>query len=143
MIEIKGSRDYMVALESVAMTDIVLNMFIFFFISFSLIYTLGRADLSKIEVSLPKAESAVALSGSEKIILAVTEEGEYFINDEKASSGELKREMAGRMQKGGADSVLLKVDGSARFDSVARALDVVNELEIKKIGVAAVKARGE
>ena len=36
-MKIAPRRQYITMLESVAMTDIVLNMFIFFFISFSLL----------------------------------------------------------------------------------------------------------
>ena len=59
MIAIKGSKGYVVALESIAMTDIVLNLFIFFFISFSLLYTLQPDRMTRIEVRLPKASSSV------------------------------------------------------------------------------------
>ncbi|MDD5423296.1 MAG: biopolymer transporter ExbD, partial [Candidatus Omnitrophica bacterium] len=99
MISIKGKKDYLVALESVAMTDIVLNMFIFFFISFSLLYTFNSGRLSKIEVNLPKASSAVSLEGSEKTVLAITKAGEYFINEEKVKGADLKQNLRSRLEE--------------------------------------------
>lgn len=142
MINIKGSRDYLVALESVAMTDIVLNMFIFFFISFSLIYTFSQTKVSKINISMPKASSAVALEGSEKIILTVTEKGEYFVDDHKVSAGDLKREVLEKLTANKDAGMLLKVDDQVKFDSVAKALDIVHELDVGKVGVAAIKSQG-
>jgi len=139
MIRIKSKKDYLVALESVAMTDIVMNMFIFFFISFSLIYTLNPIAVSKISVNLPKASSVVALEGSEKVVLAVNRKGEYFINDDPVKRDELKTALKARLSGNPDISLLLKVDGSARFDSVAKALDVINELNISRVSVAAVK----
>ena len=136
MIKIRSKHDYLVALESVAMTDIVLNMFIFFFISFSLIYTFNPVRISKIDVKLPKASSAVSLEGSEKQIIAITRSGEYYINDEKINISDLKKAL---MEKLGIDpsiNVLLKVDSLARFDNVVKALDVINELEIQRVSVA-------
>ena len=50
-MKISGKRDYMISMESVAMTDIVLNMFIFFFISLSLLYTFN--PWKKLDVKLP------------------------------------------------------------------------------------------
>jgi len=94
MINIKGGKDYLVALESVAMTDIVLNMFIFFFISFSLIYTFSPTRISRIDVRLPKASTAMALEGSPKAILAITEEGEFFLDDEKIKITELEKRLS-------------------------------------------------
>ncbi len=139
MISIKGRQDYLVALESVAMTDIVLNMFIFFFISFSLIYTFSPMRPSKIDVKLPKASTAIALEGSEKAVLSITKEGEYFINDEKVKETDLKNKLRALLKENASLAVLLKVDSTAKFDNVVRALDVINELGIQKVSVAAVK----
>ena len=138
MIRIKPKHDYLVALESVAMTDIVLNMFIFFFISFSLIYTFNPANVSKIIVKLPRAPTAIALEGTEKAVLTINRTGEYFINDEKVRSNDLKKALKERLRENPALELILKVDGSARFDGVVKALDVINALGIQKVSVAAI-----
>lgn len=139
MINIRGKKDYLVALESVAMTDIVMNMFIFFFISFSLIYTLNPTRISKIEVSLPKASSAISLEGSEKTVLAINKNGEYFINDERVEKSDLKKTLKAKKTENPSFSILLKVDRESKFDDVARALDAINELDIQRVSVASVK----
>lgn len=139
MIKIKGKKNYLVALESVAMTDIVMNMFIFFFISFSLIYTFNPIKMSKIEVKLPKASTAIALEGSEKVIIAVTKTGKYFVNDDEVDNSGIRAALEARLKENSGISVVLKVDGSANFDKVVKALDVINELNIQKVSVAAVK----
>jgi len=137
MITIKGKKDYLVALESVAMTDIVMNMFIFFFISFSLIYTFNPVKPSKIEVRLPKASTAVALEGSDRITLTVTRQGRYLINDEEVNGSGLRAVLEARLREDSNLNVVLKADGSAKFNSVVRALDVLNELKIEKVSMAA------
>lgn len=139
MIRIKGKRDYLVSLESVAMTDIVMNMFIFFFISFSLIYTYNPVRMSKIEVRLPKASSAVALEGAEKVILTVTKDGEFYIDDLGVKRPGLKEELLARKKENPAVGVILKIDSEAKFESVAAALDAVNGAGIEKVSVGATK----
>jgi biopolymer transport protein ExbD len=139
MIKIKSKKGYLIALESVAMTDIVMNMFIFFFISFSLIYTFSPTIVSRISVNLPKASSAVALEGSEKVIIAISGEGEYFINDDRVKAGDLKKALRARLSDNPDISLLLKIDGAAQFGRVAKALDAINELNISRVSVAAVK----
>lgn len=139
MVNIRGKKDYLVALESVAMTDIVMNMFIFFFISFSLIYTFSPTRISKIEVSLPKASSAVSLEGSEKTVLAINKKGEYFINDERIKDADLKNALRAKIRDNPSLSILLKVDRESKFDDVARALDAIHELDIQRVSVASVK----
>jgi biopolymer transport protein ExbD len=139
MITIKGKKGYLVALESVAMTDIVMNMFIFFFISFSLIYTFNPVKMSKIEVKLPKASTTVALEGSEKVMLTITKDGDYFINEDKVKGSDIKAALEAKLKENNGIGVVLKVDGSAKFNNVVKALDVINELNIQKVSVAAVK----
>lgn len=138
MIRIKPSKGYLVALESVAMTDIVMNLFIFFFISFSLLYTLSPERMSRIEVRLPKASSAVALDGSKKAVLSVKQNGEYFIGESRVRRADLKEALRQKSRESGGEGVLLKIDSRSRFGSVAYALDVVNELGIDKVSVATV-----
>ena len=140
MISIKGQKEYLVALESVAMTDIVMNLFLFFFISFSLLYTMSPERMSKIEVRLPKANTAVALAGSEKAILSVKQNGEYYLGDGRVRKKDLRAELEARQRVNRDVGVLLKVDSRTRFDAVAYALDVVNALGIEKVSVATVKA---
>ena len=139
MIKIKGTKGYLIALESVAMTDIVLNMFIFFFISFSLLYTFSATRMSKIEVRLPKASTAVALEGAGRIIVTINRQGDYYVDDQKVAGSGLKAALASRVKEDPGIGLLLRVDGSSKFDRVVRALDVINELDIRKVSVAAVQ----
>ena len=139
MINIKGTKDYMIALESVAMTDIVLNMFIFFFISFSILYTFNPNRMAKLEINLPKAQSAVRLEGEEKVIISISKAGVYFIGEEKVAQKDLKDVLQRKVKDNRGASVLLRVDNLAKFSDVARALDVINELNIKRVSVATIK----
>ena len=139
MINIKGKKGYMVALESVAMTDIVLNMFIFFFISFSLIYTFSPARISRLDIKLPKASSALSLDGAKKTVLTITDNGEYYINEEKIKDEDLRAVLKDRLKDDQSLGLLLRVDSMARFDSVVKALDIINELNIQRVSLAAIK----
>jgi len=139
VIKIRQQNNYLVALESVAMTDIVMNMFIFFFISFSILYTFNPTRISKVDVKLPKASSAVSLEGSEKTILAITKDGEYLINDEKKDVKSLKEYLARIAKDDPSMGLLLKVDSRTKFSNVVNVLDMINELHIERVSVAAIK----
>ena len=139
MINIQPKKGYLVALESVAMTDIVLNLFIFFFISFSILYTYNPERVSKIQVKLPKAESAIGLEGSEKAVVIINKKGEYFLNDRMIKFQSFKNALEEKLKDNPSLGVILKVDAMTRFDYVVKALDVINELKIQKISIAAVK----
>jgi len=51
----------------------------------------------------------------------------------------LKEALSERLKDNPAAGVILKVDRSARFDAVSRALDVMNEIGLKNVSVAALK----
>jgi len=139
MINIKAKNDYLVALESVAMTDIVLNMFIFFFISFSLLYTFNPNKPSKIDVRLPKASSAISVDGQERAVITINKRGEYFINDDRIEAVKLTKMLETKLKENPSLGVVLKVDSMARFDSVVKVLDTVNALNIQKVSILTVK----
>ena len=139
MIKIRQQNSYLVALESVAMTDIVMSMFIFFFISFSLLYTFNPVRISKVDVKLPKASSAISLDGSEKTILYITKKGEYTINDMKLDAKGLKVYLAERVKEDPSMNLLLKVDSRTKFSNVVNVLDIINALHIERVSVAAIK----
>lgn len=139
MINVRPGKGYLVALESVAMTDIVLNMFIFFFISFSLLYTFSPVKQSKIDVRLPKASSAISLEGNPRAVLTINRRGEYFIDDQKIGPAGLRKALGDRLKADPLLGVILKVDSMAKFDNVVTALDAINELGIQKVSIAAMK----
>ena len=139
MINIKAKKDYLVALESVAMTDIVLNMFIFFFISFSILYTFNPSKVSKIDVRLPRASSAISTEGLEKTVITVNRRGEYFINDDRVDPAKLMKTLEAKLKEDPSLGVILKVDNMARFDSVVKVLDTVNALNIQKVSILTIK----
>ncbi len=141
MINIKGQKDYLVALESVAMTDIVLNMFIFFFISFSLLYTFSPDRLSKVEVNLPTSKSAVTLKGEERTIITLTREGRVYLGPDLVRINELESRLKSRIEANESLSLVLKVDKFTRFDNVVKVLDVINDLGIKRLSVAAMNQK--
>ena len=140
MIKIKGARNYLVSLESVAMTDIVLNMFIFFFLSFSLLYTFNPERMSKVEVNLPSSRSAVSMRGEEKVVIAIAKDGRVYLQDRHVSVKSLKEELGSRLKKDPSLGIVLRVDRQSRFAGVVGVLDVINELGIKRVSVAAVKS---
>lgn len=123
------------------MTDIVMNMFIFFFISFSVLYTFNPTRVSKVDVKLPKASSAVSLEGSEKTVLVITKDGGYLINDEKKDAKGLKEYLALLVKDDPSANLLLKVDSRTKFSNVVSVLDMINELRIERVSVAAVKGQ--
>lgn len=138
-MKIRGHRPYLVNLESVAMTDIVLNMFIFFFISFSLLYTFDPHRLQRIEVNLPRAASGVSVEQKERFYVTLTEAGKIYVDKDAVNLNDLKSRLATRFKEDKNLNVIIRVDKKAIFDRVTEVLDAVNQVGIKQISIAVTK----
>lgn len=126
-------------LESVAMTDIVLNMFIFFFISFSLLYTFSPERIQKLEIKLPEAENVLPFEeGKGQINIILTGEGAVYFNKERVNMGELKEKVAARYKEDPRLNVVLRADKSVRFKQIVSILDMLTELKVSRLSIATV-----
>jgi biopolymer transport protein ExbD len=138
-MKISGKKDYLLSLESVAMTDIVLNMFIFFFISFSLIYTFDPTRSQKLQVKLPKATNTASSSETNQLNITITGEGLVYLDKDLVTIKELKEKIASKHQANSNLSVLLRSDRLVRFKEIVSVLDILSGLGINRINIAAVK----
>jgi len=135
-VKISGRREYMGALESVAMTDIILNMFIFFFISFSLLYTFNSNRLHKLGVDIPKAKTAKPVEEARVINISVAKNGIIYFEKEAVTLDELVDAVEISKAKNSTVRILLQADQAAAFKDVAKVLDVLNGLQVQNIGIA-------
>jgi biopolymer transport protein ExbD len=123
------------------MTDIVLNMFIFFFISFSLLYTFSPYRIQKLEVKLPEAASTTPIKDKSQINITITNEGSMYLEKQLVTRKEL-REKINIMHKDNPNLiVILSSDRLVRFKDVVSVLDILSELGITNLNIAATAER--
>jgi len=137
-MKISGQRDYRVNLESVAITDIVLNMFIFFFISFSLLYTFSPYNVQKIEVKLPEAPHTAPAKNIDQACITITEKGLTYLGNKPVTRNELKTRIGIMYKNNSSMSVILYADKLAKFKDIVSVLDTLTEVGIKNLNIAAI-----
>ena len=136
-MNVKPSQKSFLSLESVAMTDIVMNLFIFFFISFSLLYTFNPKRESKIEVKLPEGETKdTASHGAEPFTITITSGNEIFIGKMRVLPEALKKELTSRAGVEKQSGLLVKSDRASSVDTLVKVLDAAKQVGIQKLGVA-------
>jgi biopolymer transport protein ExbD len=138
-MKIAGRHTYMTALESVVMTDIILNMFIFFFISFSLLYTFNPHRIQKLDIKLPKAASASMIEEQEQVNISISNENLIFVEADLVTFKELKRLMAKKKEQNPEVIVILRADRLVGFEQVVKVLDALTEVGVTNLNIAAVK----
>lgn len=138
-MKIQGQRTYFIGLESIAMTDIVLNMFIFFFISFSLLYTFNPSRLQKLDIKLPKAVHTTTIENLDQFNLTLTNEGVIYLGNDIVTMKELRSRISQAHKSNPNLIVTLQADRLVVFKNIVNVLDMLTELEITNLNIATVK----
>jgi|MudIll2142460700_1097286.scaffolds.fasta_scaffold147434_2 biopolymer transport protein ExbD len=135
-MNIRPKTKSFVSLESVAMTDIVMNMFIFFFISFSLLYTFNPTKESKIEVKLPEGRVKSEGEGRGPLVVTVTSKNEIYIAGERISIERLDADLSARSAEDKQAGILVRADKAAAVEQLVKVLDAAKQAGVAKLGVA-------
>ena len=135
-MKIKTHRETFASLESIAITDIIMNMFIFFFTAFSLVYTFNPSRESKIAIKLPQADVKSPPDQANPIVIAINSRNEVFLNNRSKTLRELKTELQSLIAFNKNRPVIVRADKSVVFDRVVQVLDVTKNSGAERLGIA-------
>jgi len=135
-MKIKSRRDSVATLESIALTDIILNIFIFFFTAFSLVYTFNPMRESRIIVKLPQADVKAPVDQKEPIIVTINSRNEVFLNNKPKTLRNLKTELQSLIAFSKMRPVIVRADKSVIFDRVVQVMDVAKNAGVERLGIA-------
>lgn len=107
-----------------SLTDIVLLLLIFFLLTSSFVTNFG------IKVDIPKAETG-AQTESQFISVAVTKDGNFFVDGELISSGKLAATLREAKQNKPQSTMVLRADKEAIIDNAVRVMNIAKALELK------------
>lgn len=138
-MKIGGRHNYILSLESIAMTDIIMNMFIFFFISFSLLYTFNPHRVQKLDIKLPKAANTSNIEKQDQVNITLTKEGPIYLGEDIVTVRELRSAVSAKLRETPDLIVILRADKLVGFHKIVDILDVLTELGITNLNIAAVK----
>ena len=135
-MRIRTHRSAFVTLESLALTDIILNIFIFFFTSFSLVYTFNPERESHIEVQLPQADVQPEALKREPILVNIDARGRIYLGGAPIPLARL----SGAVQRAlGADSsvpVIVRSDKSVVIDLAVKVIEAVHKAGARQLSIA-------
>lgn len=135
-MKIKTRRDATATLESIALTDIILNIFIFFFTAFSLVYTFNPMRESRIIVKLPQADVKTPVDQKEPIIVTINSRNEIFLNNRLKTLRDLKTELQSLIAFSKMRPVIVRADKTVIFDRVVQVMDVAKNAGVERLGIA-------
>lgn len=126
----------LVNLESIALTDIIMNMFIFFFITFTLIYVPAMKEKT-IKVDLPKARTG-ANTKEKGFVIAIskTDPNHVYVNEESIPidnlAGKLKEVLAAKKD----EPITLKCDKNVYVDNMVKIMDIARSVGASRLNIA-------
>ncbi|MFH1199197.1 MAG: biopolymer transporter ExbD [Candidatus Omnitrophota bacterium] len=112
-------------------TDVILVLLIIFMITTPLIIQ------SSIKVNLPSAATATPIKNSSQVDITINNEGLVYLDKEFVTRKALKTKVAQAYNSNPDLSVVLYSDRLVRFKDIVSVLDMLNELGIKNLNIAA------
>lgn len=109
-----------------SLTDIVLLLLIFFLLTSSFVTNFG------IKVDIPKAETG-AQTENQFISVAITKDGEYFVDGNLTSSGMLASSIREAKNNKPQGALVLRADKEAIVDNAVRVMNIAKALELRII----------
>ena len=135
-MKIRPRRDPVLTLESTAITDIILNIFIFFFTAFSLVYTFNPTREARIMVKLPQADIKTPADQKEPIVVTINSRNEVFLNNRPKTLRDLRKELQSLIAYSKTRPVIVRADKSVIFDRVVQVMDVAKNAGVDRLGIA-------
>jgi len=134
-MKIAAANKLLLSLESAALTDIIMNLFIFFFISFSLLYTFNPNTQSEIKVNLPRGTVDLEKFKG-PVIVSITNDNSIYFNSEKIELKDLTRSLSKDIEKTKEAGLVIMSDKEASVDTLVKVLDTSKAAGISKLGIA-------
>lgn len=107
-----------------SLTDIVLLLLIFFLLTSSFVTNFA------IQVNLPEAETA-AQTESQNVTVAITSEGDYFVDGSQVGSGMLVSAIREARSNKPGSALVLRADRETILDNAVRVMNVANALQMR------------
>ena len=133
----KRQSKIMFSMESVAITDIIMNMFIFFFITFSFLASFSKSNEGQVEVNLPKATSAAPPVERKSLSVSLTKEGGLFLNDTPVSLEQLKTRMQEEKSQGTEVTLVVRADKEVQHGRVVEVMDIARNEGLNRLAIGA------
>lgn len=122
-----------IQLENIALTDIIMNLFLFFVISFGVTSSLAsKHSESPLQVDLPTVQKGDRISAEQTIDIQITKDGNILWNNRGASLKELREKLA---KENKSRPVAIRADKNASIQSLTSVLELVRDVGLTNVAL--------
>ncbi len=121
--------DHLADINVTPLVDVMLVLLIIFMVTAPMLH-------QGISVALPKTATTNLRAGLEDpIVLSISREGLYYINETPVARGLLKERLRAILRGRREKAVLLKADRGLSYGTVIETLDLLNRMGIESLGM--------
>ncbi len=106
-----------------SLTDIILLLLIFFLLTSSFVHNIG------IRVDIPRAEAGTT-TDAQHISVAITAEGNFFVDGTQVSRANLSNEIRQAYQSNPRATLVIRADRDSRVDDAVRVMNIGQAMEM-------------
>lgn len=108
---------------------------IFFLLVFFMIASLSMVPMSAHKVALPASQTA-SLKPSEKVVVTISKEGDYYVDRERVAENQIKPLVAARVSENPEIAVIINCDKDQHLDRFQRAFDLIKQANASTVMIA-------
>jgi len=112
------------SLESVALTDIIMNLFIFFFITFSFLATFHKTNEGQVDVNLPQATASAPPLEKKSMMVSMAKEGTVFLDEIPVTLEQLRTHFQAQKTQEADLTLVIRADKEVPHGRVVEVMDI-------------------
>ena len=121
--------DHLADINVTPLVDVMLVLLIIFMVTAPMMH-------QGVSVALPKTATTNLPTGVEDpIILSITREGAYYINETPVARGLLRDRLRAQLRMHKDRTVFLKADKALSYGTVVETLDILNRMGVESLGM--------
>jgi biopolymer transport protein ExbD len=139
-VRLQVKRGDELELNLISLVDVVLLLVIFFMLTTTFVQD------ASLRVELPKADATAAQRAVDPLVVSISAQGSYRVNDRALVNNERATLSAALRQVGAGrtgDPVVIRADARATHQSVVTAMDVAARLGFTQVNIATVSQEEE
>jgi biopolymer transport protein TolR len=121
--------DHLADINVTPLVDVMLVLLIIFMVTATML-------LQGVSVALPKAQASnLPKSAEDPVILSITKNGMYYINETPVAGGLLKDRLQAYLRARTDKTIYLKADRAIPYGTVVETMDLLNRMGIENLGM--------
>jgi biopolymer transport protein ExbD len=124
-----------ISFEPIALADIVINLFVFFLLSFGLFASFDALKSGAIPIQLPKGGENLDNSDKKPLAIVINQSGALFVARHVTSKENLKEKVNHELEMRKNKDVILRADQHLRLEQLVGALDILRQTSARAIAI--------